>query len=230
MSAGYNNIPIYTSPFTAIRSGLGRIGFGDVMQTLEPDLIAWVAEAQDKISRLKTFTDLPCELEVCDNKVMLPQEMQLIECASFNGSEMTNINNPGCCDRLTKNSPNRCCRSAQGFYLDECYMHFKPFLPDGCIVHVDGRQRPIGTDGYPLVAEVCITAVAEYIATMVSLRFRDNRYNEFNKRWKLACKQARAELTRLSQAQIESLGYIYHRVQYPATFGVTNLNGGYLGN
>lgn len=226
----YNNVIRYVSPYTAIRSALGKIGYVDAMQTMQPDLIEWSVEAQDMISRLRTFTDLNCEpIQVCNNKIMLPIEMQLINCASANGVPMTFLNLPGCCDRLTPKSINRCCNSPQGFYLDECYMHFKPVLNDGVWIKIDGLKRPIGEDGYPLIVDVCVQAVSEYIASMMCARFRDNRFDLWDRKWKRHCVQARAELNRLGQQQIQDLGFLYHSVPVRASFGYAwgygNVNG-----
>lgn len=229
----YTNIISYISPYTAIRSALGKIGMGDLMQTHQPDLIEWSVEASDMISRLKTFTDLGCEpIEVCNNKIMLPIEMQMLNCASVNGSPMTYLSSPGCSDRLTANSPCRCCNSAQGFYLDECFMHFKPTLADGVLVTIDGLKRPIGEDGYPLIADVCVQAVSEYICSLVCLRFNDSRFAIWDAKWKRHCVQARAELNRFSQKQVEDLGYIYHKTYVSASFGYgfgNALNGNIVG-
>jgi len=216
----YNNVIKYVSPYTAIRSALGKCGFADLMQTLQPDLIEWCVEASDMISRLKTFTNLNCEpIEVCNNKIMLPIEMQMLNCASVNGANMTYLSSPGCSDNLTANSPCRCCNSAQGFYLDECYMHFKPTLADGTLVKIDGLKRPIGEDGYPLIADVCVQAISEYVCSMVCLRFNDNRYVVWDAKWKRHCVQARAELNRLSQKQISDLGFLFCSVPVKASFG-----------
>lgn len=220
-------VPKFVSPFQAIRSALGKIGYNDLPQTMQPDLIEWSIEASDMISKPKTFKIYEDDFTVCGNKIQLDSHVLLVECASWNGRPMEYITNKGC-NRCTQSSPNRCCRSEQKFWLDECYIHFKPVMPDGEIIHVEYLQRAYGADGYPMILDSCSMAISEYVCSMVCLRFNDNRYGVFDGKWKSHCQQARAGLNRLSQAQIQNLGYLYYsNPGGQATFGVFPLPSGW---
>ena len=219
--SGYNSIPRYTSPKEAIRNALGRLGYASSYQSMKPDFIAWTADAQDLISRLKTYVDMPYADYVCGNKIMLPQEMGLITCATYGqidcaGTPMT-YKATGNCQRLCKNSVNRCCSSAQFFTLDECYMHFTPALADGMPIFVNGMQRPVDDEGYPLILETSVLAVSEYIAANICLRFSDKRYDVFHNLWLKHCVRARAEANQFSNIQAQNLGYLYHSMPVNVT-------------
>ncbi len=229
--SGYNSVPKFIPCQVAIRQALGGLGYGDSYQTMQPDLIAWVADAMDLISRLKTYTDLPCgNYTTCNNKIELPLEMALITCVTVNGKPMTYLPTKGC-NKVTNNSPNRCDCGAQGFYIDECYMHFTPAIADGVEINVGGLGRPMDVDGFPLIPEVAILAISEYVSARICLRFRDSRYNEFQRLWEKHCLRARAELNQMSNEQVRELGYRYLAVPYSANYGdgyalgVSNLNG-----
>jgi|GEM_PF-5855530 len=232
--SGYNSIPRYTSPKEAIRNALGRLGYASHYQSMKPDFIAWTADAQDLISRLKTFVDLPFADYVCDNKIMLPQEMSLITCATYGNISCAGIpmtyKATGGCDRLCKSSVNRCCNSQQFFTLDECYMHFTPALADGVPIFVNGMQRPVDNEGYPLVLETSVLAVSEYIAANICLRFSDKRYDVFYQLWLKHCRRARAEANQISNIQAQQLGYVYHAMPVSVTHGVGWAGAGVGGN
>ena len=199
----------FVSPKQAIRTALGKIGYADLMQTLQDELIEWSIEASDMISKPKTFKIVSDEFTVCGNKIELCQNVLLVNCASYRGQPMELISNKGCSGRCTGNSKNRCCRSNQQFYLDESYMHFKPSIEDGEIVHVEYLQRAYGADGYPLILDSCNMAISEYVASIVCARFKDNAYALWNEKWERHVVQARAELNRITQAQVEALGFLY---------------------
>lgn len=208
-----NPFPVqrFVSPKQAIRTALGKIGFEDLMQTLGNELIEWAIEASDMISKPKTFKIAEDDFVVCGNKIQLDQNVLLVNCASYNGEPMELISNKGCANRCTQNSKNRCCRSNQKFYLDECYIHFKPTLCDGSIVHVEWLQRAYGADGYPLILDSCNMAISEYVASIVCARFKDNAYALWNDKWEKHVLQARADVNRITQAQVQALGYLFDR-------------------
>lgn len=223
--SGYNRRPQLVSGQIAVRQALGMVGYVDSYQTAKPDFDAWIADAQDLISPLKTYKEIGCqEFEVCDNRIELPVDMALINCASFNGLPMTYLPMKGC-EKAPRNSVNRCSAQAQGFTLSGCYMAFKPAIANGAIITVDGLGRPLDDDGCPMINECCILATSEYLAARIALRFRDNRYQVFEDLWKRHCVRARAELNQLSNKQVENLGWRYLAVPYPASYGVN-----WLGN
>lgn len=235
--SGYNRINKYVSGKFAIRQAFGAIGYASEEGNLKPDLANWIADGNDKISPLKTYKYIPCqEYEVCNNRIEIPLAMQIILCATWNGHPMTYLNTPGC-NRLWENSVNYpkntyrgCNRVPQGFWVDECYMHFKPFLPDGTLICIDAMARPLDDDGFPMVQECCILAVSEYLAARIALRFRDNRYGEFKQNWKDECKRARAQLNQLSNNDIQKLGFIWFTQPVPATYAAGWAGFGYSGN
>ena len=228
--SGYNTRVQYRSGQVAARQAFGQLGYASEWGAMIPDIQAWVADAQDLISRLKTYQYIPCqEYEVCDNRIEIPNEMALILCATFNGLPMTYLQTPGCGRLWDKSVNNRCTAQQQGFWVDECYMHFKPHLSNGSIIHLDGLQRPLDDEGFPMVAECCILAVSEYICARLCLRFRDNRYTEFERLWLKHCQRARAELNQLSNKQIENLGFEWYKMPYSASFGAVGGGWGYSG-
>lgn len=206
-----NPFPVqkFVSPLQAIRSALAKIGYNDLPQSLQPELIEWAIEASDMICKPKTFKIESDDFVVCGNKIQLGQQVLLVNCASYNGQPMELISNRGCSNRCTQNSKNRCCRSNQKFYLDECYIHFKPTLEDGSVVHVEWLQRAYAADGYPLILDNCNMAISEYIASIICARFNDNRYALWDSKWQKHCLQARAEVNRITQAQVEALGFLF---------------------
>lgn len=228
--SGYISIPKFVSGQVAVRQALGALGYADSYQTMKPDFDAWIADAQDLISRLKTYTDLPCgDYTVCDNRIELPNEMAIITCASFNGYEMTYKPTKGC-TRYCRGVGNcntvlgKCGNPAQTFTLDGCYMHFQPTIANGAVIHVNGLGRPLDDEGCPLVAEVAILAVSEYICRQLCIRYRDNRLPIFERNWLKHCLRARAELNQFNNKATQNLGFAYFAVPYPASF-----NGGYNG-
>ncbi len=230
--SGYTRRPQLVSGQVAVRQALGMIGYADSYQTMKPDFDAWIGDSCDLISPLKTYKELGCmEYEVCDNRIELPMEMALINCASFNGLEMTPLSVSGC-EMPVRGGVNRCSAGAQGFILNGCHMSFKPAIANGVIITVDGLGRPLDDDGCPMIEECCILAISEYLASMIALRFRDNRYDIFDRKWKKHCVRARAELNQLSNKQIQNLGFRYLAVPYPASYSVGwlgGVNGSFIG-
>lgn len=204
------NIPRYVSPLQAIRSALGDLGFGSLMQTLEPDLIRWAIEAQDLISKKKTFIySEPTNYTVENNKIALCADALMIESVCMGGRPLTYNPTLSCGGMCTDNCKSMCVGNAQEFYVDECYVHFNPPVADGTPIEMVTMERPMGDDGYPLVIDSCMLAVAEYEKWKICFRQKDERYKECEQRWYVLCRQARAELNKYSQKQIENLGKIW---------------------
>lgn len=203
------NIPKYVSPLETIRSALGDLGYTSLMQTLEPDLIRWSAEASDFISRKKTGKMSTHELEVKNNMAVLCSEFSMLENVEHNCRPLTldKQRTLGCA--CTKSCVTRCCGNPQTFWIDECYVHFQPAMADGEIVHVTVVERPMGPDGYPLVLDVCKIAVAEYIKWKICFLKDDPRGAACERRWYVLCVQARAQTNTLTQEQLREIGYFW---------------------
>lgn len=210
------SIPRYISTKQAIRTALGKIGYATEMQRLEPDLIDWSIEASDYISRPRTLIAYDDDFVIENNRIPIRREWQMIDCISIQGVPLLFKFTKGCSDSiLTKESKCRCCKGVQAFTFDNnsCFIHFTPAIKDGICAHIEWIQRPIGEDGYPLVLDVCSPAISEYVASMVCLRFRDNRYEIWNQKWLNHCRWARTELNRIQQQQLEGIGEVYHFYQ-----------------
>ena len=229
--SGYSRIPQFRSGQQAIRQAFGMLGYGSQYNGIIPDLYSAVADAQDLISPLKTYVEIPCmEYEVCDNRIELPNELALIVCASFNGLPMTWLRTGGC-DRVSNNYNqfNRCSANAQGFTIDGCYMKFNPMLSNGSRIKVNGLGRPLDSDGCPMIPECCILAVSEYICKRLCIRYRDNRLGVFESDWLRHCKRARAELNQLSNQDVRNLGYFWYKQPVFASFAPGWVGWGYSG-
>ena len=230
--SGYNRVPRYVSGQVAARQAFGMLGYASTYGAMKPDLDAWIADAQDLISPLKTYTEIPClDFETCDNRIELPSDVAIITCAAANGSPMTYLPTKGCTRVIENhNQINRCNNSAQGFYIDGCYMKFKPAIPDGVTICIDGLGRPLDSEGCPMVAECCILAVSEYICKLLCRRYRDNRFSAFELDWLKHCKRARAELNQFANQDVRNLGYFWYKPVVFATFAPGWLGAGYSGD
>ena len=203
------NIIKWTNPREPIRSALGNLGYSNLFQTLEPDLIRWCIEAQDLISRPRTQQEGRMDFEVTDNKIILCPDFLMLECVSIGNTVLTYEPNGSCDDMVTDSCPCRCACGEGKFTIDNCYMHFSPEQPDGTVVHIKYLKRKMGADGYPMVVNVCATAIIEYINMKVTFRERDNRYAECKAQWLIRCVQARMELKRLTQNQVHDIGEMW---------------------
>lgn len=211
MAEGVVTVIEWVSPKQAIRIALGKLGYSDMMQTLEPDLIAWAVFGNDKISRKKTYKKVEQEFEVENNAIQIGGCFKLIDCVTRNGCPLTYDPNGSCGECVTEECCNVCRGSSQLFIVDDCYIHFSPAIADGITIKVKGYQRPIGPDGYPLVPDVCSEAIAEYVMWQLCFRERDNRTAACEKRWYELIRQARADLRTLTQQQLERIGYRWFR-------------------
>lgn len=204
------NIVRYVSPLVAISNALGDIGYAHLMQTHEPHMVRWAREAQDLISKKRTYTlDTDVEYEVEDNKVFYGEDVGMIGCVSMGGKPLSLIREKGCVGMCTESCKQVCCGNEQGYIVDECYFHFEPVLKDGTKIQASVYRMPTGADGYPLVADVCLMAVAEYVKAKVCFLKKDNRYNTCMQQWAGLKKVARAELNKFTQKQLEEIGYLW---------------------
>lgn len=204
------NIPRYVSPKQAIRSALGNLGKGNLMQTMEPDLIRWSIEAQDLISPINVLQKKSEIFKVSDNRVTLCEDFKMVECVKINGVPLRYLGGRNC-QYITKGCYDSCntIGSGLGFSVDSCYVHFSPAIQDGTEVEVTWLQRPVGDDGIPLVVEQCLIAVQDYISWMICLRTMDNRAGIHEKNWYYRCRTARAEMNRFAESQRQQLGVQY---------------------
>lgn len=198
---------------------------------MEPDLIMWVIEAQDYISRPKTmkWAETPAQgIQVQDNKIPICVEWQMIECVSLSGVPLIYDPTRSCGGRCTQNCESLyiypVCQNEQQWLMDECYIHFDPLIGDDKFIHVKALQRAMGTDGYPLIFEVCATAIADYVMWKVCFRFRDNRAAECKRDWFFHKRTAFAELNRYTQQQLQNLGLAWFAPLYHY-----NANNGWVG-
>lgn len=210
MAEGLVNIPRFVSPKQPIRLALGKLGFSNLMQTLEPDLVAWTAEALGLISRKKTFSAIEIDAVIEDNVVPHCPDFSMIECVKIAGVPLTYQPDGSCHGVVTDNCRCICIGSEKKFTVDESYIHFVPVQSDGTAVKIKYYKRPMGDDGYPLVNEACVLAVTEYLKWQICFRERDNRSAACEARWYVLCRQARAIMNTWTQQQLENFGLIWY--------------------
>lgn len=204
------NIPNYVSPYEAIRSALGDLGgYDSLMQSLEPDMIRWTAEAQDFISRKKIYKQQEEDFEVFNNKIAWCKSFSMLECLSIGGTPLTLKKSAGCENICTQNCLTLCQGSSQQFSVDECYATFDPPIADGATIHGVFYGRPMGEDGYPLVHELAKIAVAEYVKWKICFRKNDPRVNMCMKRWWELCRIAKGNLGNISDEELQAIGVLY---------------------
>lgn len=212
------SIPIikFVSPEQPIRLALGKLGFANMMQTISDDMVAWVMEAQDLIQKdrrvLKSHTRTE---KVYDNQIPHCAGNIAIDCVKKGGVPLTYQVDGSCKDTVTKSCCTVCCDNAanggQKFIVNSCYTQFSPALPDGTEIEITSLNRPEAESGYPMIADVCVTAITEYVKWMICFRERDNRTAACEQRWYALCRIARANLRKgeWSQKNIEQLGYYW---------------------
>jgi len=209
------SIPIikFVSPEYPIRVALGKLGYGaPLIQTMELDMVQWTDEAQNLISPnrkiLKPYTRTD---NVYDNQIPHCPGDTAIDCVKMGGTVLTYQANGSCRNMVTNNCIKTCCGNGQKFIVNECYTQFTPALPDGTEIEITALARPKAENGYPMVAEICVTAIAEYVKWMLCFRMRDNRTGACERRWLDLCRIARSNLKRgeWSQQNIEKFGYYW---------------------
>lgn len=217
-----DTIPIikFVSPEQPIRLALGKLGYGNMMQTIGDDMVAWVIEAQNLIKKDRRVLKPHTRKEtVHDNQVPHCDGNIAIDCVKRDGVPLTYQANGSCKDSVTKscscgvwvNQPGQCCDKGQKFIVNDCYVQFSPALPDGTEVEITALVRPEAISGFPMVPEISVTAISEYVKWMLCFRERDNRSSACEQRWYVLCRIARAELNKgqWSQQNIEQFGYYW---------------------
>lgn len=205
-------IPKFVQPEQAIRIALGKLGYPNLAQTLELDLVAWSIEARNLIRRDRRVLKSRTRTEkVYDNSIPHCPGQQYIDCVKQDGTPLTYQPNGSCENTVTNNCIKTCCGSEQKFIVNECYTQFSPALPDGTEIEITALSDPEAQNGYPMIPEVCVTAIAEYIKWMVCFRERDNRSGACESRWYVLCRIARKDLKKgeWSQEAIEKFGYYW---------------------
>lgn len=201
----------YVSTFTPIRTACGDLGMSGVMQTMEEDLVRWAVEARDFIGKENALQNETGNFVVKNNKVRYCAGMAIIDCVSVNGEIYDYEQRNECSDLVTSACP---CVSANStskrrFTSDGCFLEFKDEIADGTIATIKYMSSPMDDNGYPKVPDICVVAIQEYIKWKLCFRTRDNRSAESQRRWYELCKQARAKYNKLTQRQIEFLGYVF---------------------
>lgn len=211
MAEGAIIIPRFVSPKQPIRLALGKLGYSNLMQTLEPDLIAWSIEAQDLISKKKTMQPTTMEVTVENNQVPHCSDWLLIDAVKTkSGYPLTYKGGGSVAGCVTDNCKKVCCGSDQGFTVDTCYTSFTPAMADGATLDITYYKRPTDSEGYPMIAEVCVLAVTEYIKWQLCFRQGDNRHRDCERRWLILCKQARGLLNVWTRKKLSDLGYVWY--------------------
>lgn len=199
----------YVSTFQPIRTAVGDLGYGNVMQGLEEDLVRWAIEAQDYIGRDKAKKMETKTLIVKDNKILYCADMSIIDCVSVGGILYDFKDKHNCYDHVTSSCSCACDSSQFVFTTDGCYIRFEPSLADGTEVVVKYLARPMDDNGYPMIADICVFAIQEYIKWKLCFRFGDNRTSACEGRWYALCRQARPLFNNITQRDIERIGYLY---------------------
>lgn len=203
----------YVSTFTPIRTACGDLGVSGVMQTMEEDLVRWAVEAQDFIGKENALKNEKGNFPVKNNKIRYCADMQIIDCVSINGQLYDYEQRNECSDLVTNNCP--CAvngsNNTRTFTSDGCFITFNDEIADGTMATIKYMARPMDENGYPMVADICVFAIQEYIKWKLCFKNRDNRSAECQRRWYELCRQARVQYNQLTQKQIEFLGYIYRK-------------------
>lgn len=216
------SVPIirFVSPEQPIRLALGKLGYANMMQTIGDDMVAWVIEAQNLIKKdrraLKSHTRTET---VHDNQVPHCHGNVAIDCVKLDGVPLTyqvdgsckDTATQNCCRGVWANQPGARCNSNQKFIVNECYIQFSPPIADGKEVEITALVRPEAENGYPMIPDVCVTAVTEYVKWMLCFRERDNRSSACEQRWYVLCRIARSDLKAgdWTQQNIERFGYYW---------------------
>lgn len=203
----------YVSTFTPIRTACGDLGISGLMQTMEEDLVRWAVEAQDLIGSESALQLKSGKFPIKNNKIRYCADMKFIDCLQVNGHTYSFQQRNNCEDLVTGNCPcvARDVISDRLFTSDGCFINFNEDIADGTMASIKYLARPTDDNGYPMVADVCVIAIQEYIKWKICVRTRDNRTAESQRRWYELCKQARAKYNKLTQPQIEALGFIYRK-------------------
>lgn len=193
MSEGLIPVPVYVSPELPIRLALGKLGYsGSYFQTLKDDMVEWIIECQDKISRKHTFVPYESEEEVKDNKIR--HCFKMIECVGDGCQPFTYQASGSCAGICTDKCKTICCGNPQSFTIDECYINFSPALPDGAKVKTKGYARKLDANGVPLIHELCVPSTTQYVMWMLCFREKDNRAGACEARYYNLVRQDRANL------------------------------------
>lgn len=218
-------VPRYVSTFQPIRTAVGDLGFSNVMQTMEEDLVRWAIEAQDYITRKSPHNVMKMEsktLIIRGNKILYCANMQVIDCVKINGV-IYEYNGKNTC-YVTSGCACSCEVTDRTFSADGCYLRFTG-QEDGTEVEVKYLARPMDENGYPMVVESIVFAIQEYIKWKMCFKMRDNRSSACEQRWYVLCRQARPVFNNLTQTDIEKIGYYF--ISKPRTGALGYIGGAY---
>jgi len=203
----------FVSTFTPIRTAVGNLGYSNVMQSLEEDLVRWAIEGQDFIGETHAMMPQNITIKIKDNKIQKCADMKLIDCVSINGVVYDLMNKNTCSDLVTRGCPCAITTSTNTYTWDGCYLTFTG-LEDGTEVLIKYMARPTDENGYPMIASCCVFAIQQYIMWQLCVRMRDNRSGSCEQRWYALCRQARPQFSDFNiQHNIERLGYYFNQKQ-----------------
>lgn len=204
----------YISPKEAIRVALGKLGYSNLWQQLEPDLVMWAMFAANKIDNDKVMKAVTVEATVEDNRVPHCQEFKAVECVKKGGCALTLRMTKDCETCVTRNCRTTCCGNPYGqtFTVNECFIQFSPALTDGTELEITYLTRPIAEDGYPAVPDVATEAIAQYVMWQLLFRDSDPRTMAAEQRWYQLLRQVQKQFNGYTQQQIEAIGLIWRGI------------------
>ena len=173
-------------------------------EKVEHDFIEWAFEAQLKIGGFNTFQHIEQELVVTSRQATLPSNVIKLIDVKANDSKLREINH------AFKSE------SAGGvYYIDGNILHLGDDYDN---VNVSFKGIPTDTDGYPMVNESHVDAVASYI--MWKYKFVDYvngkvpRYiiADLEKRWYWLCGQARGRDNMPSPDELRRIGKVWNNL------------------
>jgi len=205
----------------AIRSALGNVNMPNIASSIWPDLRRWSIEGMKFINKKAILRrGDTAKLIVNDNRAKMCDTFKMLECLKINGKVVPYVKgNRGCgstCSSTCQNCISSCCDDSTQyeFYIKGCWIKFTNPVDDGTILEVEFWELETDEEGNILIMEEAVEAIAEYISFMVKRKFGDSSYGAHEKRWYFLCKQARAEINKKSQQDIEQMGYLWKPINY----------------
>lgn len=216
-----NVINLISAKF-AIRSALGNINMPNIATSISLDLNRWAIEGMKFVNRKSILRRGDTKkLTVIDNKAKMCDTFKLLECLKVNGNVVPYARgNRGCsstCSTTCPSTISSCCGEDSinyEFYIKGCWIKFTGNVEDGTMLDVEYWELETDEDGNIMIMEEAVEAIAEYISFMVKRKFNDPSYKAHEQRWYFLVKQARAEINKKSQQDIEQMGYLWKPINY----------------
>jgi len=215
-----NTLNLVSTNF-AIRSALGNINMPNIASSMSQDLNRWAVEGMSLISSKSLLRRAdPVTLKAKNNKVKMCDTFKALECVKVNGKVVPYLKGGRGCSSVTSTcqSCNTSCCSEESFkyefFIKGCWIKFTGSVEDGTEVTIEFWEMQTDEDGSIMIMEQAVMAIAEYIAFMVKRKFNDSSYGAHEKRWYFLCKQARAELNKITDDEIARIGLIWKPTRY----------------